>query len=284
MSLSPQYDLDSESLARTYDEVSADRQFKTGQLLVQSLGLKHGEHVLDVGCGTGLLAEHIAELVGPTGMVLGIDPLKDRIKIARRRSREWLAFDVGDAGDLSALIPGSFDVVVLNAVFHWLPDKKRALQQFHAVMKKGGRIGLTTRPPGERTLLQEVRLEVLAEPPFAQTPRDGANQANRVLFRVDAEGLRSLLKETGFKAIDVKVTPSEQTFSDAEAAIRFSEASSFGNFLGFLPDELRDVARERIRMRLDERRAGKPIVRRSERLVARAEKPKGLAFSIFGQG
>lgn len=285
MSLAPppdqaKYDLDSEALARTYDEVSADRQFRTGQQLVQALGLVHGEHVLDVGCGTGLLAEHIAELVGPTGMVLGIDPLKDRIKIARRRSREWLAFDVGDAGDLSALIPASFDVVVLNAVFHWLPDKTRSLRQFHGVLKKGGRIGLTTRPPGERTLLQAVRLEVLAEPPFAQAPRDG----DRVLFRVDAEGLRGLLKQTGFKEIAVEVTPSEQSFADAEAAIRFSEASSFGNFLGFLPEDLRAEARERIRARLDRRRAGKPIVRRSERLVARAVKPKGLAFSIFGQG
>lgn len=280
MSLSPQYDLDSEALARTYDEVSADRQFRTGQQLVQSLALRHGEHVLDVGCGTGLLAEHIAELVGPTGMVLGIDPLKDRIRIARRRSREWLAFDVGDAGDLSALIPGSFDVVVLNAVFHWLPDKKRALGQFHAVLKKGGRIGLTTRPPGERTLLQEVRLDVLAEPPFAGLPR----AADRSLFRVDADALSGLLKDTGFKGIEVEVTPSEQTFADAEAAIRFSEASSFGNFLGFLPGELRAEARERIRTRLDQRRAGRPIVRRSERLVARAVKPRGLAFSILGKG
>ena len=91
--------------------------------------------------------------------------------IARRRSREWLAFDVGDAADLSTLAPASFDVVVLNAVFHWLPDKPRALGQFHQVLKKKGRIGLTTRPPGERTLLQEVRLEVLAEPPFGELPR-----------------------------------------------------------------------------------------------------------------
>lgn len=266
MSLSPKFDLDSASLARTYDEVSADRQFRTGQQLVQSLALAHGEHVLDVGCGTGLLAEHIAELVGPTGMVLGIDPLKDRIQIARRRSREWLAFDVGDAQDLSALAPGSFDVVVLNAVFHWLPDQPRALGQFHQVLKKKGRIGLTTRPPGERTLLQEVRLEVLAEPPFDGLPR----AAERSLFRVDADDMRRLLKQAGFGRIEIELTPSEQVFDDAEASIAFSEASSFGNFLGFLPADLRGLARERIRDRLDQRRAGQPIVRRSERLVARA--------------
>ena len=266
--LAPKYDLDSAALASAYDKVSADRQFRTGQQLVESLALVHGEHVLDVGCGTGLLAEHIAEQVGPTGMVLGIDPLKDRIRIARRRSREWLAFDVGDAADLSTLAPASFDVVVLNAVFHWLPDKPRALGQFHQVLKKKGRIGLTTRPPGERTLLQEVRLEVLTEPPFDKLPR----AADRSLFRVDADEMRRLLKQAGFAKIEVELTPSEQVFADAEASIAFSEASSFGNFLGFLPEELRGLARERIRVRLDARRAGRRIVRRSERLVARAVK------------
>ena len=127
----------------------------------------------------------------------------DRIRIARRRSREWLAFDVGDAADLSTLAPASFDVVVLNAVFHWLPDKPRALGQFHQVLKKKGRIGLTTRPPGERTLLQEVRLEVLAEPPFGELPR----AADRSLFRVDADEMRRLLKQAGFARIEVELTP-----------------------------------------------------------------------------
>lgn len=262
----PKFDLDSTALAHSYDEISADRQFRTGQQLVATLGLKHGEHVLDVGCGTGLLAEHIAELVGPTGMVFGVDPLHERIQIARRRSREWLAFDVGEATDLSMLTPQSFDVVVLNAVFHWLPDKPRALAEFRKVLKKGGRIGLTTRPPGERTLLQEVRMEVLAEPPFDVHPR----AAERSLFRVDAGEMRALLKDAGFRAIEVDLTPSEQSFADAESSIRFSEASSFGNFLGFLPADLRGLARERIRERLDSRRAGQPIVRKSERLVARA--------------
>jgi len=111
-------------------------------------------------------------------------------------------------------------------------------------------------------------MEVLAEPPFAQVPRD----VDRVLFRVDADEMRRLLKQAGFGRIEVALTPSEQVFADAEASIAFSEASSFGYFLGFLPAELRGLARERIRTRLDERRAGQPIVRRSERLVARAVK------------
>lgn len=41
-----------------------------------------GDVILDVGCGTGLLALHVSETVGPSGRVIGIDPSQPRIKLA----------------------------------------------------------------------------------------------------------------------------------------------------------------------------------------------------------
>ena len=79
--------------------------------------------MLDVGCGTGLLAEHIVELVGPTGFVLGVDPLPLRIELAKKKARANLALEVADAYALDHLASAGFDVIVLNAVFHWLPEK-----------------------------------------------------------------------------------------------------------------------------------------------------------------
>jgi arsenite methyltransferase len=67
------------ALARHYEQVSADRQFKAGKTLVERLALRPGEHVLDVGSGRGLLAEYVAEIVGPVGFVTAIDPLPLRI-------------------------------------------------------------------------------------------------------------------------------------------------------------------------------------------------------------
>jgi len=77
--------LDTPELAQQYEKFSADRQFVAGKTLVAKLGVRNGERVLDVGSGTGLLAEHAAKLVGPTGSVVGIDPLPHRIDIARRK-------------------------------------------------------------------------------------------------------------------------------------------------------------------------------------------------------
>src|SRR5229473_4240462 len=86
--------LDNSELARDYDRISATRQFQSGKRLVADLSIKPGEHVLDVGCGTGLLAEHIADLVGSTGYVLGVDPLPLRIELAQAKARPTLEFKV----------------------------------------------------------------------------------------------------------------------------------------------------------------------------------------------
>src|ERR1700735_4522648 len=139
-----QLTLDTPELAKHYDAVSADRQFKAGRDLVGRLHIGPGERVLDVGIGTGLLAQYVSERVGPGGFVAALDPLAYRIELPSARAKPNLVFRVGTADDLSAYADASFDVVYLNAVFHWLPDQRRALAEFHRVLKPGGRLGITT--------------------------------------------------------------------------------------------------------------------------------------------
>src|ERR1700722_14116405 len=88
----PSLTQDSDALARDYDRVSVDRQFLSGKMLLRDLAIVAGERVLDVGCG--LLAQHIADLVGATAYVLGVDPLPLRIELAQAKGRPNLQFKV----------------------------------------------------------------------------------------------------------------------------------------------------------------------------------------------
>ena len=256
--------LDNDVLALDYEQISATRQFLTGQRLSADLAIGPGEKVLDVGCGTGLLAEYIVDRVGPTGFVLGLDPLPLRIELARKRARANLAFEVGDAYALDHLASGNFDVVVLNAVFHWLPEKAGPLRSFARVLRKGGRVGIGTGVKGHRTRLQEEVRAALAQPPFDKFPRERES----LTFRVGEEEMRALFEAAGFETTLLEVRENEQRFATPDAAIRYSEASSFGNFLGHLPDALKPLAREKVAARLAEVMGADGLVQKGRRLVA----------------
>lgn len=77
--------------------------------------------MLDLGCGTGGLTRRLAELVGPDGRVLGIDPDEARIALARRTAgAPNLEFQVAAAETLGEVARDRpFDLVFSNFVFHW---------------------------------------------------------------------------------------------------------------------------------------------------------------------
>jgi arsenite methyltransferase len=264
----PSLALDSEKLAHDYDRISAQRQFLAGQQLVEQLDIKPGERVLDVGCGTGLLAEYIAGLTGASGYVLGIDPLPLRIGLAGARVRPGLEFRVGDAYDLTALPTAGFDVICLNAVFHWLPEKTGPLREFLRLLKSGGRLGIGTGLGHGKSSVREAMARVLAQPPFSDFPYPQSG-----VFRVTEQQLADLLRAAGFAAVSLDLRRSVRSYESAEELIRFSEASSFGNLFGYLPDQHRPAARAALRQALEEIARGEVL--RDERigLIAIGIKP-----------
>ena len=74
-------------MARKYD-ASCWRIEPLRALAIQLLALKPGDHVLDVACGTGSTVVTLAQQVGPTGQVLGIEQCPEMADIARQRLRD----------------------------------------------------------------------------------------------------------------------------------------------------------------------------------------------------
>jgi len=261
-------ELDTAQLAQHYDVVSVNRQFEAGTLLIERLALRPGERVLDVGSGTGLLAEYVSGIVGATGSVLAIDPLPLRIELAKRRARPNLTFEVGDAYELGTYATASFDVVYLNAVFHWLPEKLGPLREFHRLLAKDGRLGITTGAGERLGTLQSVRKAVLTHEPYAGFPESQDGAAHRVTL----VELQALLQQTGFAISSIEVVPNVTLQPTPSAAIEFSQASSFGNFLGHLPDALRHEAHAEIERELEAFRVPEGIRLEGARIIAVAQR------------
>ncbi|MBE7178821.1 MAG: class I SAM-dependent methyltransferase, partial [Mucilaginibacter polytrichastri] len=104
-----------------------------GEDVVALLAPQPGEKILDLGCGTGMLAAKIAE----TGAeVMGIDASAEMIEKAQAEFPE-LHFEQQDARDFE--LHASFDAVFSNATLHWITEPEKVIAQVYRHLKSGGR-------------------------------------------------------------------------------------------------------------------------------------------------
>jgi arsenite methyltransferase len=228
---------DNSELAETYDRLS-DSQFESGKSLAERLAIKAGDRVLDVGCGTGRLTRWIAERLGSEGMVVGLDPLVDRIAIARARA-PGISFDVGQAEDLSAFPDASFDAVCMSAVFHWVREKPRALLEIRRVLRPGGRLGVTTLP---RELHLASTVAVVCSGVFGRPPyKDRIDPAKLALRQqgVTVTELVTMLLESKLDLVELIVRERTRSHASGRDVVDFIESSSFGNLLSVVTEDLR---------------------------------------------
>ncbi len=263
---------DAPELAERYDKVS-DLQFKSGCRLIGMMGIKEGDTVLDVGCGTGRLALHISKVVGPAGSVIGIDPSPHRLRVAEAKldgqDRQNLCFMPGQGEDLLSLPSGTFDHVCYSAVFHWIGDKPAALAEAKRVLKPGGAIGMTTVDKSHPQKMRKVVERIFSEPPYVGQ----VNYEDELSMLVGREELNALLAGAGFDRIDIRTVIKKHCYSSAEELFEFLEASSFGNFLKDIPEHLRQAFLKALKGELEKRRTGPRIELESSMMYAMARKP-----------
>ena len=111
---------------------------------IDAMRLFSGARVLDVGSGPGLFADEMAQMVGPTGCVRGVDISEPMIALARARcgDKPWVDFQVADAASLP-FEDGGFDACVSVQVLEFVADVDAALREFHRVLKPGGRLAVS---------------------------------------------------------------------------------------------------------------------------------------------
>ncbi len=264
---------DAPELAERYDAVS-DSQYKKGLMLIEQMGIKSSDNVLDVGCGTGRMAVHVSEIVGPSGSVLGIDPSPYRVQVAEEKLKiladKNVRFEIGRGEDIGSLSAAAFDHVYFCSVFHWIDDKPAALAGAYRVLKPGGNIGITTGDRDEPSTIRGITNKVLSRPPYRGEVKLSEDASKPVTMKE----LEELLSAAGFMDIDIKRRPVNKLFPTPEKAFEFNEASSFGNFLQHVPENLRAQARRDIAVELEKLRTPDGIEVGTNSVFAIAKKPQ----------
>lgn len=182
--------------------------------LVDAAGVRQGERVLDVACGTGVVTRLVADRVGQAGHVVGLDINPSMLAAARAAAAnakiEWLEGSV-----MNMRLPDAdFDAVVCQQGFQFFPDKRAALQEMRRVLVSGGRLALSVWRSVEHAPGFRVLEEALAR-------RIGPAKATLPPFSLgDGQAIRSLVSGAGFRAIRVCADVKLSRFQSAEHFVR----------------------------------------------------------------
>ena len=108
--------------------------------LVDVAGVAPGHAVLDVACGTGIVAREAARRVGERGQVVGVD-LNPAMLAVARRLRPDIEWRQAEAAELP-FADGSFDVVLCQAALMFFPDRAQSLREMARVVKAEGTVAV----------------------------------------------------------------------------------------------------------------------------------------------
>jgi ubiquinone/menaquinone biosynthesis C-methylase UbiE len=165
--------------------------------LVRDAALHPGERVLDVGCGTGLVARLAAREVGQRGAVAGLDVNPQMLAVARRTA-DGAGIQWYETGAESIPIPDeAFDVVLCQLSLQFMTDKSAALSEMRRMLRPQGRALLTVPLPNplferlDAALVRHVGQEAGA---FVRTVFS-LNEPDRV---------ETLLRDAGFESVEVR--------------------------------------------------------------------------------
>ena len=184
--------------ATAYEELFVPAVFgQWAPVVAQAAGVEPGQQVLDVACGTGILAREAARRVGQAGAVAGLDMTPGMVAVAEQLAPE-IEWKQGTAGELP-FAEATFDAVVSQFGLMFFPDRVQALREMRRVLVPGGRLAVAVFDGLEThaAYSDEVAL-------FDRTISEQAGDALRIPFCLgDTVDLKQMGEDAGFTAVSV---------------------------------------------------------------------------------
>lgn len=184
--------------------------------VADAVQVQAGQRVLDVACGTGILAREIASRIGAAGRVVGVDPNPGMVAVAKKLAAaiEWRE---GVAESLP-FPDHSFDAVVSQFGLMFFTDRRQALREMLRVLAPGGRLGVAVWDSLDNNPAYACEVALLER----TAGRQGAD-ALRAPFVLGNRGdLATLFSEAGVASIEISTQrgtalfPSIRTMVEAD--------------------------------------------------------------------
>lgn len=193
-------------------------------ILIEQAGLKSGERVLDVACGTGAVTRLAASHVGAAGHVTGVDINPGMLNVARSTPTHGAPVEWKEANAMMLPFPdGRFGAVFCQLGLQYFPDRVQALREMRRVLMPGGRLVLLvwrgiTHSPGYAALTEALERHV--------GPAAASVMQAPFVFGDTPEELRALMSEAGFETIKIRSDVRMVRFESPEAFVRYQAGGS----------------------------------------------------------
>ena len=203
-------------------------------ITIAAADLKADERVLDVACGTGVIARLAAERVGPGGSVAAIDLAPDMIEVAKATpapNEPAIEWHVGDAASLP-FPDGAYDAVVCQMGVMFIPDRAGAVAEMARVTADGGRVVIVT--PGQIQAPFEIMERAIVE----HINPDLGGFVRAVFSMHDPDALAALLRDAGLRDVTAAVeTASLRLPAPAEFLWQYINLTPMGPLVAQAPEE-----------------------------------------------
>jgi ubiquinone/menaquinone biosynthesis C-methylase UbiE len=147
-------------IAPVYDSWAGGQHGRVAARLVDLATPANGEHALDIGTGTGLVAHLVAPRVNP-GSVIGIDLSDHMLALARSKQSKSVQF-LGMAAEHLVFRPETFDLVTMGESLAYLADPTSGLAEANRVLRPGGRLAVSCQRRSLSTRAQDLFFQGLA--------------------------------------------------------------------------------------------------------------------------
>jgi len=204
--------------------------------LIRHAALLPGERVLDVACGTGVVARLATQQVGTTGTVAGLDVNPGMLAVARSAAPDGVPIEWHEAGAEAMPFPdASFDVVLCQMGLQFMPDKAAALREMRRVLVRGGRLILNV--PGPTPQLFTIMGAAFAR----HIGAEAAGFVNQVFSLHDTAEIHDLVSSADFHDVSVQSDTKRLRLPVPEAFLwQYVHSTPLAGAVAQVDDERRD--------------------------------------------